>query len=191
MGFVLERRHKSFNCLNHRLTQKPQRTNTTKNPNLSVLALKTLDGGLNVIQLETAVGAAIKSFKNAMGVNVPRSRFLPVKTSSDLLLVMSNLYSLDAGSLTMSKKREFPTTPHVKLGSSFTKVQEFLKRFENIPDMLELDHLTVSGDVTFGKNVSLKGTVIIIANHGDRIDIPAGAMLENKIVSGNLRILDH
>ncbi|XP_069023492.1 UTP--glucose-1-phosphate uridylyltransferase-like isoform X1 [Embiotoca jacksoni] len=152
---------------------------------------KTLDGGLNVIQLETAVGAAIKSFHNAMGVNVPRSRFLPVKTSSDLLLVMSNLYSLDAGSLTMSKKREFPTTPHVKLGSSFTKVQEYLARFENIPDMLELDHLTVSGDVTFGKNVSVKGTVIIIANHGDRIDIPAGAMLENKIVSGNLRILDH
>lgn len=83
---------------------------------------QTLDGGLNVIQLETAVGAAIKSFRNAMGINVPRSRFLPVKTSSDLLLVMSNLYSLDAGSLTMSKKREFPTTPHVKLGSSFTKV---------------------------------------------------------------------
>ncbi|KAK7930654.1 hypothetical protein WMY93_007049 [Mugilogobius chulae] len=152
---------------------------------------KTLDGGLNVIQLETAVGAAIKSFKNALGVNVPRSRFLPVKTTSDLLLVMSNLYSLEAGSLTMSQKREFRTTPHVKLGSSFTKVQEYLKRFDNIPDMLELDHLTVSGDVTFGKKVSLKGTVIIIANHGDRIDIPAGAMLENKIVSGNLRILDH
>lgn len=37
----------------------------------------------------------------------------------------------------------------------------------------------------------LQGTVIIIANHGDRIDIPAGALLENKIVSGNLRILDH
>ncbi|XP_056264380.1 UTP--glucose-1-phosphate uridylyltransferase-like isoform X2 [Pseudoliparis swirei] len=152
---------------------------------------KTLDGGLNIIQLETAVGAAIKSFNNAMGVNVPRSRFLPVKTSSDLLLVMSNLYSLDAGSLTMSRRRQFPSTPHVKLGGSFTKVQEFLSRFESIPDMLELDHLTVSGDVTFGKNVSLKGTVIIIANHGDRIDIPAGAMLENKIVSGNLRILDH
>uniref|UniRef100_A0A8B9R785 UTP--glucose-1-phosphate uridylyltransferase n=1 Tax=Astyanax mexicanus TaxID=7994 RepID=A0A8B9R785_ASTMX len=152
---------------------------------------KTLDGGLNVIQLETAVGAAIKSFDNALGINVPRSRFLPVKTSSDLLLVMSNLYSLEAGSLTMSAKREFPTTPHVKLGSSFTKVQDFLRRFESIPDMLELDHLTVSGDVTFGKQVTLKGTVIIIANHGDRIDIPAGAMLENKIVSGNLRILDH
>lgn len=86
------------------------------------MSLQTLEGSLNVIQLETAVGAAIKSFNNAMGVNVPRSRFLPVKTSSDLLLVMSNLYSLNAGSLTMSEKREFPSTPHVKLGSSFTKV---------------------------------------------------------------------
>ena len=36
-----------------------------------------------------------------------------------------------------------------------------------------------------------QGTVIIIANHGERIDIPSGAILENKIVSGNLRILDH
>lgn len=38
---------------------------------------------------------------------------------------------------------------------------------------------------------TLQGTVIIIANHGERIDIPPGAILENKIVSGNLRILDH
>ena len=36
------------------------------------------------------------------------------------------------------------------------QVQEYLTRFESIPDMLELDHLTVSGDVTLGKNVSLK-----------------------------------
>jgi UTP--glucose-1-phosphate uridylyltransferase len=54
-----------------------------------------------------------------------------------------------------------------------------------------LDHLTVSGNVMFGRGVSLRGTVIIIANPGDRIDIPPGAILENKIVSGNLRILDH
>ena len=82
-----------------------------------------------------------------------------------------------------------------------------MKRFGSIPDLLELDHLSVSGDVTFGKQVgvshcmsvitnhslqvSLKGTVIVIANHGDRIDIPAGSCLENKIVSGNLRIMDH
>ncbi|XP_078592410.1 UTP--glucose-1-phosphate uridylyltransferase-like isoform X2 [Branchiostoma floridae x Branchiostoma japonicum] len=152
---------------------------------------KTLGDGLGVIQLETAVGAAIKNFDNAIGVNVPRSRFLPVKKTSDLLLVMSNLYDMDNGFLDMSAKRQFKTVPLVKLGSHFEKVQEFLRRFENIPDMLELDHLTVSGDVTFGKDVSLKGTVIIVAEHGNRINIPPGAVLENKIVSGNLRILDH
>ncbi|KAB7504208.1 UTP--glucose-1-phosphate uridylyltransferase [Armadillidium nasatum] len=96
------------------------------------------------------------------------------------------------GSLIMSPLRMFPTTPLVKLGPNhFGKVKDYLSRFQSIPDMLELDHITVSGDVTFGKGVSLKGTVIIIANHGDRIDIPPGAVLENKIVSGNLRILDH
>ncbi|XP_059472900.1 UTP--glucose-1-phosphate uridylyltransferase isoform X2 [Neocloeon triangulifer] len=153
---------------------------------------KTLNNGLNVIQLETAVGAAMKTFEGGLGINVPRSRFLPVKKTSDLLLVMSNLYSLKNGSLVMSPQRMFDTTPLVKLGDNhFARVKEFLSRFSDIPDLLELDHLTVSGDVTFGKGVSLKGTVIIIANHGDRIDIPAGAVLENKIVSGNLRILDH
>lgn len=153
---------------------------------------KRLPSGTNVIQLETASGAGIKNFNNAIGINVPRSRFLPVKKTSDLLLVMSNLYELKHGSMEMSRKRMFPTTPLVKLGDEhFSKVHKFLSRFETIPDMLELDHLTVSGDVTFGKDVTLKGTVIIIANHGERIDIPSGAFLENKIVSGNLRILDH
>merc|ERR1711928_318128 len=153
---------------------------------------KTLDNGANVIQLETAVGAAMKCFEGSIGLNVPRSRFLPVKKTSDLLLVMSNLYNLKNGILVMSPLRGFPSTPLIKLGDNhFAKVRDFLKRFETIPDLLELDHLTVSGDVTFGRKVSLKGTVIIIANHGDRIDIPSGAILENKIVSGNLRILDH
>jgi len=152
---------------------------------------KRLENGLNVIQLETAVGSAIHNFEGSIGINVPRTRFLPVKKTSDLLLVMSNLYSLNAGSLSMNPKRSFPSTPLVKLGSQFDKVSQYLSRFDGIPDILELDHLTVSGDVWFGKGVVLKGTVIIIANHGDRIDIPAGTILENKIVSGNLRILDH
>lgn len=153
---------------------------------------KTLDNGVNIIQLETAVGAAIKCFEGAVGVNVPRSRFLPVKTSSDLFLVMSNLYDMHSGTLTMNHRRMFATTPLIKItGPHFKKVKDFFSRFATIPDILELDHLTVSGDVTFGRNVVLKGTVIIIANHGDRIDIPPGAVLENKIVSGNLRILDH
>lgn len=90
---------------------------------------KTLDSGVRIIQLETAVGAAMKCFDGSIGINVPRSRFLPVKKTSDLLLVMSNLYSLKGGSLCMSPQRMFPTTPLVKLGDNhFSKVKEFLGR---------------------------------------------------------------
>ena len=45
----------------------------------------------------------------------------------------------------------------MKLGDNhFKKVAAFLARFGSIPDLLELDHLTVSGDVTFGRGVSLR-----------------------------------
>jgi UTP--glucose-1-phosphate uridylyltransferase len=91
----------------------------------------------------------------------------------------------------MNSKRVFNVVPLVKLGDHFKTVGDYMSRFKNIPDILELDQLTVSGDITFGTNVSLKGTVIIVANHGMRIDIPDGAILENKVISGNLRILDH
>lgn len=76
--------------------------------------------------------------------------------------------------------------------------------------MLELDHLTVSGDVWFGRNITLRGTVIIVANEGSRIDLPDGSILENsasslrisslysllialcaELVSGNVSIIDH
>ena len=59
---------------------------------------------------------------STIGVNVPRSRFLPVKTTSDLLVIMSNLYHLRTGALEMSPKRAFPSVPLTKLGTHFTKV---------------------------------------------------------------------
>jgi len=91
----------------------------------------------------------------------------------------------------MSKLRAFPSVPLVNLGENFKTVTNYNARLKSIPDILELDQLTVSGDVTFGTNVVLKGTVIIVANVGNRIDIPDGSVLENKVISGNLRILDH
>lgn len=153
--------------------------------------VKTAEGGQKVIQLETAVGASIKHFNGAHGINVPRSRFLPVKSTSDLFLITSDLYSMQKGQLIMNPNRLFQNVPIVKLGDDFKKVKNFLARFKSPPQILELDHLTVTGDVVFGKNVVLKGTVIIVANHGARIDIPSGAILNDKVVSGNLRILDH
>jgi len=151
---------------------------------------KTTDDGQAVIQLETAAGAAIKHFKNAHGINVPRKRFLPVKSCSDLLLIKSDIYSLEHGQLVINPQRMFETTPVIKLGDHFKKITQFQKRFKKIPKIIELDHLTVTGDVNFGRNVTLRGTVIVVANEGQRIDIPDGCVLENRLLSGNLNMIE-
>ncbi|OUM50975.1 hypothetical protein BVG19_g56 [[Candida] boidinii] len=145
---------------------------------------------LGVIQLETAVGAAIRHFKNAHGIVVPRTRFLPVKTCSDLLLVKSDLFYLQHGALKIDPSR-FGGAPLVKLGTHFKKVIDFQQRIPHMPKILELDHLTVTGNVNFGRDIQLKGTVIVVCNDGDRIDIPNGSVLENVVVTGNLTILEH
>lgn len=83
----------------------------------------------------------------------------------------------------MNPTRLFGTTPVVKLGDTFKKVANFQKRFKTIPNILEADHITINGDVWFGKRVTLKGTVIIVANEGSTINIPDGSILENKLVT--------
>ncbi|VDL81478.1 unnamed protein product [Schistocephalus solidus] len=156
-----------------------------------IINRKTLPDGMRIIQLEEASGAAIKSFERPMGLRVPRSRFLPVKVTSDLMLLMSDLYIWRSGQLLPSPLRNFPTLPIVKLGKHFEKMRDFEKHMSKVPSMIELYHLTVSGNVTFGKDVVLKGTVIIIAQDNEQIDIPNGSVLENKVVTGNLRIVNH
>jgi len=159
-------------------------------PNKKVISVGKGESDLSIIQLKTAVGAAIRHFKGAHGVNVPRRRFLPVKTCSDLMLVKSDLYSMKHGQLMIDSSR-FGPAPLIKLGSHFKKVSDFQKRITSIPHIIELDHLTVIGNVNFGRKISLKGTVIIVASEGDTIDIPNGSILENVVVQGSLRLLEH
>lgn len=156
----------------------------------SIPADKKGEADQAIYQLETAVGAAIRHFKNGHGVNVPRRRFLPVKTCSDLMLVKSDLYRLEHGQLVMDPNR-FGGVPVIKLGSDFKKVSDFQKHIPSIPRIVELDHLTITGAVNLGRNVQLKGTVIIVATEGSTIDIPPGSVLENCVVQGSLRILEH
>nr|WBR49967.1 UDP-glucose pyrophosphorylase [Codonopsis pilosula] len=140
--------------------------------------------GIKVLQLETAAGAAIKFFDHSIGINVPRSRFLPVKATSDLLLVQSDLYSVSDGYVTRNTARKNPANPSIELGPEFKKVGSFLSRFKSIPSIIELDSLKVSGDVYFGSSVVLKGKVVIAAKSGVKLEIPNGAVLENKEVNG-------
>ncbi|KAK1261281.1 UTP--glucose-1-phosphate uridylyltransferase [Acorus gramineus] len=137
--------------------------------------------GIKVLQLETAAGAAIRFFDNAIGINVPRSRFLPVKASSDLLLVQSDLYTLSDGFLIRNKARTNPENPSIELGPEFKKVADFLRRFKSIPSIIKLDALKVSGDVWFGAGVTLKGKVTITAKPGEKLEIPDDAVLKDKL----------
>ena len=101
------------------------------------------------------------------------------QTCSDLFLVKSDLYSLSHGNLILDSQRFPSMAPLVKLGNHYKKVSDFQKRIPNIPRILELDHLTITGNVNLGKNVTLRGTVIIVASNSDTIDIPPGSILEN------------
>ncbi|KAL6844929.1 hypothetical protein ACP4OV_025588 [Aristida adscensionis] len=140
--------------------------------------------GVKVLQLETAAGAAIRFFEKAIGINVPRSRFLPVKATSDLLLVQSDLYTLVDGFVIRNPARTNPANPSIELGPEFKKVANFLARFKSIPSIVELDSLKVSGDVWFGSGITLKGKVTITAKSGVKLEIPDEAVLENKDVNG-------
>lgn len=92
---------------------------------------------------------------------VPHTCFWRKSQSSNFYIV-SHLYGKVSEGFSRGSSHA-QLNPHMALKlslmSSFQKVQDYLRRFESIPDMLELDHLTVSGDVTFGKNVSLKVSV--------------------------------
>ncbi|KAG4186343.1 hypothetical protein ERO13_A08G038600v2 [Gossypium hirsutum] len=140
--------------------------------------------GTKVLQLETAAGAAIRFFDHAIGINVPRSRFLPVKATSDLLLVQSDLYTLVDGFVSRNSARANPENPSIELGPEFKKVSNFLSRFKTIPSIINLDSLTVTGDVWFGAGMVLKGKVKIAAKPGEKLEIPDGIVIENKEING-------
>ena len=60
-----------------------------------------------VIQLEIAMGAAIECFEGSAAIDVPRSRFAPVKTTGDLLALRSDAYEvLENGQVRLAASRQ-------------------------------------------------------------------------------------
>jgi len=109
-----------------------------------------------VVQLETAMGAAIEVFEGATALEVPRSRFLPVKTTNDLLLVRSDVYDLDDD---LRLQRTVDEVPLVSLDPAHYKtIGAFDGRFPAGPPSLRgAASLTVRGDWTFGAGVRVRG----------------------------------
>ncbi|KAH9724772.1 UTP--glucose-1-phosphate uridylyltransferase [Citrus sinensis] len=119
-------------------------------------------------------------FDHTIGINVAQSRYLPVNSTSDLLLLQSDLYTADEGILVQNPARDNPANPSIELGPEFEKVNDFQSRFKSIPSIINLDSLKVEGDVWFGAGITLKGKVSIVAKPGMKLEIPDGIVLENK-----------
>jgi UTP--glucose-1-phosphate uridylyltransferase len=64
--------------------------------NLPIIQNKKTISGVKIIQIETAMGAALQSFKKPGLIEVPRSRFAPVKKLSDLAALQSDAYVMNA-----------------------------------------------------------------------------------------------
>jgi UDP-N-acetylglucosamine pyrophosphorylase len=134
-----------------------------------------------VFQLETAMGAAIEVFAGAAAVEVPRSRFVPVKTCADLLTLRSDLYMLDAQhQLRRSPEREGTATT-VRLDDAFYKlIDAFEARFpEPVPSLIACDRLSVQGDVRFEPGSVFRGEVRVVNSSGEQRVLPA-TTLENE-----------
>jgi UTP--glucose-1-phosphate uridylyltransferase len=114
-----------------------------------------------VLQLESAMGAAIGSFTGASLLCVPRTRFVPVKTTDDLLVLRSDVYRL---SDEMHVEAQGPL-PYVELDSKYYKLLDaFEQRFpEGAPSLKEAERFVVHGDVTFRGGVVVRGAVEIEA----------------------------
>jgi UTP--glucose-1-phosphate uridylyltransferase len=115
-----------------------------------------------VIQLETAMGAAIGVFEGARALHVPRRRFAPVKTTNDLLALRSDAYVLrDDCRVEPAPQRDEP--PVIDLDSRYYKlIADFDARFPaGPPSLVACDHLTVEGDVKFGRGVVVRGAVTV------------------------------
>jgi UTP--glucose-1-phosphate uridylyltransferase len=134
--------------------------------------------GRPVIQLETAIGAGLESFDGAKGLVVGRDRFLPVKNTSDLMLLQSGLFVFESGRMTRNPTCNQKKLPLIAWKSPFTNLGEFQKRIPVIPDMRELEFLEMEGDVYFEGEVLLKGRVTLIGNNKP-VRIPAETCLEN------------
>jgi UTP--glucose-1-phosphate uridylyltransferase len=132
-----------------------------------------------VIQLESAMGAAISSFKGAQLLCVPRTRFIPVKTTDDLLVLRSDVYTLSEDFVVSPVPERVGDLPYVELDPDFYKLlDDFEKRFPGgAPSLREAERLVVHGDVTFGEGVRVRGAVELDAGEPTRID--AGATLES------------
>jgi UTP--glucose-1-phosphate uridylyltransferase len=157
-----------------------------------ILNTKTLDprdeNSPPVYQFETAMGAAISLFDGAAAVRVPRSRFFPVKTCNDLLIMRSDCFVFTENKdLRMNPERKISQkqeTIKIKLDPKFYgKIDDFDQRFaDGVPSLVGCYALTIEGDVLFEKDVTVKGSVTIKNTGKTRQVIKAGTVIDRDLI---------
>ncbi|NYG56990.1 UTP--glucose-1-phosphate uridylyltransferase [Nocardioides perillae] len=109
-----------------------------------------------VVQIETAMGAAIEVFEGARTIEVGRDRFVPVKTTNDLLVLRSDVYRIGQDFVLEQVAADVPFVDLEK--EHYGLVGSFDQRFpEGAPSLKEATRLTVTGEWTFGRDVVVRG----------------------------------
>jgi UTP--glucose-1-phosphate uridylyltransferase len=133
------------------------------------------------------MGAAISLFDKAAAVRVPRSRFFPVKTCNDLLIMRSDCFVFsEKKDLRMNPERKInqkQETIKIKLDPKFYgKIDNFDQRFaDGVPSLVDCYSLTIEGDVLFEKDVKIKGSVTIKNTAKTQKVIEAGTVIEEDL----------
>ncbi len=123
-----------------------------------------------VVQLETAMGAAIECFPDAGAIAVPRSRFAPVKTTGDLLTLRSDAYEIAHDGRTQLAPSRDGIPPRIELDGHYKLVDQLdAATPDGPPSLVNCDSLTVKGPIIFGPNVVITGQVILT----NKADTPA------------------
>jgi len=115
-----------------------------------------------VFQLEIAMGSAIECFEGALAVEVPRSRFAPVKTTADLLALRSDAYEvLDDGQVRLRAERH-GVPPDISLSGEY-KLVDSLDAL-GVPSLIHCHSLKISGLVSFEEGVIIEGEVAFVSD---------------------------
>lgn len=136
------------------------------------------------IQLETAMGSAISAFEDAAALEVPRSRFAPVKTTADLMVVASDCYvRTEDQAVQIAPDRRLPL-PEIHLDDKFyQKIDDYEARFpDGAPSLLHATSFTIEGDVRFEKDVEVHSKARVANRKKRQAVVAQGTRLEGETV---------
>ncbi len=120
--------------------------------------------GEPILQFETAMGAAIGCFRATVGYRVPRTRFAPVKSTEDLMVMRSDAYRIDHnGAVRPAPERDLPGPPTVTLDPIYAPLDAFEARVPHPVGLRRCRSLEVRGDVSIGQGVQFEGRVVLRA----------------------------